>query len=54
MQLQMAIFDFEEAGDWNRHVAIATSKCVPPGIFRNVQHPCQVSIALLYYWQRYS
>ena len=29
------------------HVAIATSKCVPSGIFHRVQHPCQVSIALL-------
>ena len=36
------------------HVTIATSKCVPSGIFRKVQHPCQVSIALLHYWQRYS
>ena len=35
------------------HVAIATSKCVPSGIFRRVQHPCQVSIALLHYWRRY-
>ena len=26
---------------------IATSKCVPSGIFHRVQHPCQVSIALL-------
>ena len=35
------------------HVAIATSKCVPSGIFCRVQHPCQVSIALLHYWPRY-
>ena len=36
------------------HVAIATSKCEPSGIFRKVQHPCQVSMALLHYWRRYS
>ena len=29
------------------HVAIATSKCVPSGMFCRVQHPCQVSTALL-------
>ena len=34
-------------------VAIATSKCVPSGIFRREQHPCQVSIALLHYWRRH-
>ena len=26
-----------------KHVAIVTSKCVPSGIFRRVQYPCQVS-----------
>ena len=36
------------------HVAIATSKCEPSGIFHKVQHPCQVSIKLLHYWRRYS
>ena len=36
------------------HVAIARSKCVPSGIFHKVQQPCQVSIALLHYWHRYS
>ena len=36
------------------HVAIATSQCVTSGIFCWVQHPCQVSIALLHYWWRYS
>ena len=51
----MAIFNVEEAGDWGtEHVAIATSKCVLSSIFRKVQHPYQVSIALLYYWHRYS
>ena len=34
------------------HVAIATLKCVPSGMFRRVLHPCQVSIVLLHYWQR--
>ena len=50
----MVIFNFEEAGTGTKHVAIATSKCVPSGIFHKVQHPCQVSIALLHYWWRYS
>ena len=31
------------------HVAIATSKCKRSGIFRKVQHPCQVSTTLLHY-----
>ena len=35
------------------HVAIATSQCVTSGIFCRVQHPYQVSIALLHYWWRY-
>ena len=52
VESQMVIYNFEEAGDWNR--AIATSKCVPSDIFLMVQHPCQVSIALLHYWWRYS
>ena len=54
VQLQMVIFDFKEEGTGTEHVAIATSKCVLPGIFLRVQHPCQVSIALLHYWQRHS
>ena len=54
VQLQMAIFDFKEEGTGTEHVAIATAKCVPSGIFLRVQHPCQVSIALLHYRQRYS
>ena len=29
---------------WTEHVVIATSKCVSFGIFRRVQHLCQVSI----------
>ena len=37
-----------------KHVAIATSKCVPSDIFLRVQHLCQISIELLHYWQRYS
>ena len=53
-QLQMVIFDFEEEGTGTEHVAIATPKCKPSGIFCRVQHPCQVSKALLHYWQRYS
>ena len=36
------------------HVVIATSKCVPSGIFRKLQQPYQVSIALLHYWRRNS
>ena len=54
VQLQMVIFDFKEEGTGTEHVAIATSKCVPSGISLRVQHPCQVSIALLHYWPRYS
>ena len=54
MQLQMVIFDFKEEGTGTEHVAIATLKCVSSGIFLRVQHPCQVSIALLHYWPRYS
>ena len=54
MQLQMVIFDFKEEGTGTEHVAIATLKCVPSGIFLRVQHPCQISIALLHYWRRYS
>ena len=50
MQLQMVIFDFEEEATGTKHAAIATSKCVPSGIFPRLQHPCQVSIALLRYW----
>ena len=48
VQLEMVIFDFKEDGTGTKHVVIATSKCVPSGIFHRVQHPCQVSIALLY------
>ena len=47
VQLEMVIFDFKEDGTGTKHVVIATSKCVPSGIFHRVQHPCQVSIALL-------
>ena len=54
MQLQMVIFDFEEKGTGTEHVAIATSKYKPSGIFCKVEHPCQVSKVLLHYWQRYS
>ena len=54
VQLQMVIFDFKEVGTGTKHVAIATSKCIPSRIFLTVQHPCQVSIALLHYQQRYS
>ena len=42
-------FILERQETRTEHVAIATSKCVPSGIFRRVQHPCQVSIALLHY-----
>ena len=35
----MVIFDFEEEETGTEHVAIATSKCVPFGIFRRMQHP---------------
>ena len=54
VQLQMVIFDFEEVGNGTEHVAIATSKCEPSGIFCRVQHPCQISKVLFYYWWRYS
>ena len=53
VQLQMVTFDFEKEETGTKHVAMATSKCVPSGIFHRVQHPCQVSIALLHYWRRY-
>ena len=46
----MVIFEFKEEGIGTEHVTIATSKCVPSGIFLGVQHSCQVSIALLDYW----
>ena len=46
------ILNGKETG--TEHVAIAASKCIPSGTFHRVQHPCQVSIALLHYWQRYS
>ena len=49
VQLQMVIFDLKEEGTRTKHFAIATSKCVPSGIFLSVQHPCQISIALLHY-----
>ena len=54
VQLQMVIFDFKEEETDTERVAMATLKCVPSGIFRRVQHPCQVSIALLHYWRRNS
>ena len=50
VQLQMVIFE----GTGTEHVAIATSKCIPSGIFLRVQHPCQVSVVLLHYWRKYS
>ena len=56
VQLQMVLFDFKEKGTGTEHVAMETSKCLPSGIFLTcrVQHPCQVWIALLHYWRRYS
>ena len=39
VQLHMVIFDFKEEGTETEHVAIATSKCAPSGIFHTVQHP---------------
>ena len=54
VQLQMVIFDFKEEETGTKHVASASSKCVPSGIFHMVQYPCQVSIALLHYRRRYS
>ena len=36
---QYLILKRQETG--TKHVATATSKCVPPGIFRKVQHPCK-------------
>ena len=44
----MVIFDFEEEATGSKHGVIATSKCVPSGIFRWL-HLCQVSFALLHY-----
>ena len=52
MQLQMVISDFKGEGTGTEHVAIATLKCVPSGIFLRVQHSRQMSIALLRYWRR--
>ena len=54
MQLQMVIFDFTEEGAGTEHVAVATLKCIPSGIFLRMQHSCQISIALFHYWRRYS
>ena len=54
VQLQIGIFDFEEEEIGTEHVAIATSKCIPSDILCRVQHPCQVLIALLHYWRRYT
>ena len=54
VQLQMVIFYFKKEGTGIEHVVIATSKWPPSGIFRRVQHPYQVSRALLHYWRRYS
>ena len=54
VQLQIVIFDFKEEGTGTEQVATATSECVPSGIFHRVEHPCQVSMALLYFWRRYS
>ena len=54
VQLQMVIFDFKEEETGTDHVAVATSECVPSGIFLRVQHPCLVSIALLHFRRRYS
>ena len=54
VQLQMVIFYFKKEGTGIEYVVIATSKCPPSGIFRRVQHPYQVSRALLHYWRRYS
>ena len=36
VQLQLVIFNFEEEGTGTEHVAIATSKCVPSGVFRKL------------------
>ena len=36
VQLQMVIFDFKEEATGTKHVSIATSKCVPSGIFRRL------------------
>ena len=47
------VLDKRQKTTGTEHVAIATSKCKPSGIFRKVQHPCQVSITLLYYRRRY-
>ena len=54
VQLERVILDFTEEGNGTECVARATSKRVPSGIFHRVQHPCQVLMALLHYWQRYS
>ena len=42
---QNFILKGQEAG--TEHVAIATSKCVPSGIFRRVQHPCIIGGEIL-------
>ena len=40
----MVIFDFEKEGTGTKHVALATSKCEPSGIFCRVQHPAKFQL----------
>ena len=54
VQPQMVIFNLKEEETGTEHVAIATSKCESSDIFLRVQYLCQVWIALLHYWRRYS
>ena len=49
---QYFILKGQETG--TEHVVIATSNCIPSGIFLRVQDTCQVSIELLQYWRRNS
>ena len=43
----MVIFDFKEEGTGTEHVAIATSKCVPSGIF---VLGCNISAKFQQHW----
>ena len=43
----MVIFDFKEEGTRTEHVAIATSKCVPSGIF---VLGCNIPAKFQQYW----
>ena len=39
--IKCIIFDFKKEGTETEHVAVATSKCVPSGIFRRCSLPAK-------------